>query len=219
MEVFLEDRVIFIIEVVATMAFAISGIRLAAAKDFDWFGAYTVGLITAIGGGTLRDVLLDTPVFWMSNTLYISVTGISMLVVVLFRKNLVRLDNTFFTFDTIGLALYVVIGVQKSVMLGHPMWVAIILGTITGTVGSVLRDILINEPPLMFRKDIYATACIAGGMMYWLAGLMSLGLAFQQILCFVTVVVIRFLALIYNWSMPTMPINEHHHINNRNENT
>lgn len=208
MEVFLEDRVIFIIEVVATMAFAISGIRLAAAKDFDWFGAYAVGLITAVGGGTLRDLLLYAPIFWMSNMLYISVTGISMFIVVIFRKNLVKLNHTFFTFDTIGLALYVIIGIQKSIMLGHPMWVAIIMGTISGSFGGVLRDILLNETPLMFRKDVYATACIAGGIMYWLADLIGLGVVFQQIICFITIVVIRFLAITFNLSIPTMTINK-----------
>ncbi|MFI3239374.1 MAG: trimeric intracellular cation channel family protein [Bacteroidales bacterium] len=208
MEVFLEDRVIFIIEVVATMAFAISGIRLAAAKDFDWFGAYAVGLITAVGGGTLRDLLLYAPIFWMSNTLYILVTGISMFIVVLFRKNLVKLDHTFFTFDTIGLALYVVIGMQKSIMLGHPIWVAIIMGTISGGFGGVLRDILLNETPLMFRKDVYATACIAGGVMYWLSGLIGLGLVFQQIICFLTIVIIRFLAITFDLSIPVMTINK-----------
>ena len=152
---------LLIVEIAGTIAFAISGIRLAAAKNFDWFGAYVVGLVTAIGGGTLRDVLLGTTPFWMQNGWYMGVTGLSLLFVIVFRRQWVRLNSTFFIFDTIGLALFVVIGMQKTLMFGYPVWTAIIMGTLTGAFGGVLRDILINEVPLIFRKDVYGTACIA----------------------------------------------------------
>ena len=102
-----------IIEMLGTLAFAISGIRLASAKQFDWFGAYVVGLITAIGGGTLRDLLLDITPFWMQNGIYLTVTGVALLAVIVFGKYLIRLNNTFFIFDTIGLALFVVVGIKK----------------------------------------------------------------------------------------------------------
>ena len=127
----MESTLLLIIEIVGTIAFAISGIRLAAAKKFDWFGAYIVGLVTAIGGGTLRDILLDTTPFWMENGWYLAVTGISLAYVILFRKQLVRLNSTFFFFDTIGLALFVVIGIQKTIAFGYPMWIAVVMGTIT----------------------------------------------------------------------------------------
>lgn len=143
-----------ILEIVGTLAFAISGIRLAAAKQFDWFGAYAVGLVTAIGGGTLRDVLLNATPFWMINGSYLTVTAIALIFVIIFKQYLVKLENTFFIFDTIGLALFVVVGVEKTLMFGFPFWVAIVMGTITGSVGSIIRDILINEEPLLFRKDI-----------------------------------------------------------------
>ena len=156
----------FIIESLGTLAFAISGIRLAAAKQFDWFGAYVVGLITAIGGGTIRDLLLDQTAFWMLSSVYLIVTGIAMVVVILLRRYLVKLNNTFFIFDTIGLALFVVVGIQKTVDAGYPFWVAIIMGTITGAAGGVLRDILINEVPLIFHKEIYALACVFGGIVF-----------------------------------------------------
>ena len=149
--------VLLLIEVIGTFAFAISGIRLAAAKKFDWFGAYTIGLVTAIGGGTLRDVLLDIPVFWMQTPLYLYVTGLSLALVIIFRKALVQFNRTLFIFDAIGLALFVVIGIQKTLDAGLSMWVAIAMGTITGSFGGVLRDILINIEPLFFRKDIYET--------------------------------------------------------------
>ena len=165
----MESTFVTIIEIIGTMAFAISGIRLASAKKFDWFGAYVVGLVTAIGGGTLRDVLLDLPAFWMQNSIYLTVTALSLLFVIFFGQYLIRLQNTFCIFDTIGLALFVVVGIQKTLMVGYPFWVAIVMGTITGAFGGIIRDILINEEPLIFRKDIYAMACVIGGIFYWLS--------------------------------------------------
>ena len=126
-----------IIEILGTLAFAISGIRLASAKRFDWFGAYVVGLITAIGGGTIRDLLLDTTAFWMLNSIYLTVTAVALLLVIIFGRYLIRLNNTFFIFDTIGLALFVVVGIQKTIAANFPFWIAIIMGTITGAAGGL----------------------------------------------------------------------------------
>lgn len=200
----MESTLSLIIEIVGTIAFAISGIRLAAAKKFDWFGAYIVGLVTAIGGGTLRDILLGTTPFWMVNGWYLTVTGISLLYVILFRRQLVRLNSTFFFFDTIGLALFVVIGIQKTLEFEFPMWIAIIMGTITGAFGGVVRDILINEVPLIFRKDVYGTACIAGGIIYWITYSAGTTSAVQQLSCAFTVIIIRLLAVKYKWSIPVL---------------
>lgn len=195
---------LFIIEVIGTFAFAISGIRLAAFHRFDWFGAYTVGLVTAIGGGTLRDLLLNIDVFWMQTWIYLGVTGAALAVVILFRKLLVSNNRMLFVFDTLGLALFVVIGIQKSLVEGYPMWVAIVMGSITGSFGGVLRDILINQEPLFFRKDIYATACLAGGLAYW-AILALGGSAFaQQLTCALTIIALRTCALRWNWSLPVL---------------
>ena len=163
-----------------------------------------MGLVTAIGGGTLRDVLLDIPVFWMQTWLYLAVTGISLIIVILFRKVLVSHDKMLFVFDTVGLALFVVIGIQKSLEVGYPMWVAIAMGMITGSFGGVIRDILLNEEPLFFRKDIYATACIAGGVAYWISWLLVPDPIIAQISCGVIVIVLRTLALRYNWSLPVI---------------
>lgn len=192
------------IEVVGTIAFAISGIRLAAARNFDWFGAYIIGLVTAIGGGTLRDVLLDIPVFWMQTPLYLLVTGISLAITIVFRRTLVGFNRSLYIFDAIGLALFVVIGIQKSLMTGYPFWVAIVMGVITGSFGGVIRDILINIEPLFFRKDIYATACIAGGLVYWIIYLLGGSDLLQQSACAVTVIVLRLCAIHYNWALPVL---------------
>lgn len=123
---------LFVIEVIGTIAFAISGIRLAATKKFDWFGAYTVGLVTAIGGGTLRDLLLDCTVFWMETWWYLAVTALSLAAVIVFRTFLVRRERILLMFDSIGLALFCVIGIEKTIHFGYPMWVAGIMGVITG---------------------------------------------------------------------------------------
>lgn len=192
----------FIIESLGTLAFAISGIRLAAAKQFDWFGAYVVGLITAIGGGTIRDLLLDQTAFWMLSSVYLIVTGIAMVVVILLRRYLVKLNNTFFIFDTIGLALFVVVGIQKTVDAGYPFWVAIIMGTITGAAGGVLRDILINEVPLIFHKEIYALACVFGGIVFGICLHYGCAQNLTQILAAIAVIASRVIAVQYKLSLP-----------------
>src|SRR5574344_1610487 len=115
-----------------TFAFAISGIRLASAKQFDWFGAYVIGLVTAVGGGTLRDLLLNATPFWMEQASYLTVSGVALLFVIIFKKFVIRLNNTFFIFDAIGLGLFAVVGIVKTLEFGFPMWVAIVMGTITG---------------------------------------------------------------------------------------
>lgn len=204
----MEATISLILEIIGTIAFAISGIKLAAAKKFDWFGAYIVGLMTAIGGGTLRDILLDTTPFWMVNGWYLTVTGLSLLYVILFHRQLERIKSTILIFDTIGLALFVVIGIQKTLTFNYPMWVAIIMGTLTGAFGGVVRDILLNDVPLIFRKDIYGTACIAGGIVYWLMIVCNAEPLLQQLSCALTVIIIRLLAVKYGWAIPVLRNND-----------
>lgn len=203
----MEATFLFIIEVIGTIAAAISGIRLAATKKFDWFGAYTVGLVTAIGGGTLRDVLLDIPVFWMQTWWYLAVTGLSLATVIIFKSLLVSRDRILFVFDSVGLALFCVIGIQKTLAAGYPMWVATVLGVTTGAFGGVLRDILINEEPLIFQKDIYATACLAGALVYWLIMILGGSPFWQQASCAVVVIGLRVLTLKYSLHLPLLRIN------------
>lgn len=195
---------VYIIEIIGTFAFAISGIRLASAKKFDWFGAYVVGLTTAIGGGTIRDLLLDLTPFWMTTPMYLVVTGIALLVVILFGRYLIHIHNTLFIFDTIGLGLFVVVGVQKSLMAGFPYWVAIIMGTITGAAGGVIRDIFINEEPLIFRKDIYALACVIGAIAYWVSDHLGGNYVLSQLLCALFVILSRIIAVKYHLSLPVL---------------
>lgn len=200
----LENTILFIIEVLGTLAFGISGIRLAAKKHFDWFGAYTIGVVTAIGGGTIRDLLLGIPVFWMQTWLYLAVTGISFFIVLVFKRVLTSDSRLLFMFDAVGLALFAITGIQKTIIADYPFWVAVIMGMITGAFGGVMRDVFLNETPLFFRKDIYATACLAGGMVYWICAELGLPLGIQQISCAATILFLRFGALRWHWHLPEM---------------
>ena len=200
----MDNLLSFILEVIGTVACAISGIRLAATKKFDWFGAYVVGLVTAIGGGTVRDILLGLPVFWMHNWWYLAVTALSLLAVLVFRNLLVSKDRMLFIFDSIGLAMFCVIGIDKTLAIDYPMWVAMVMGMITGAFGGVIRDILINEIPLIFRKDIYATACLAGGFVFWIIRELGCELYMSQLSSVATIIIIRFLTLKYNLQLPIL---------------
>lgn len=192
------------IEYAGTIVFAISGIRLAAAKEFDWFGAFVVGLVTAIGGGTLRDLLLDVTPFWMLSSSYMYCTLLGMVIVLIFSKQLVRLDTPFFIFDAIGLALFVVIGVEKTLELNYPFWVAITMGTITGIAGGVVRDIFINETPLVFRQEVYALACVMGGVVFALCMTFGYSNEVCELLSAGTILLMRVLAVKYHWKLPKM---------------
>ena len=187
-----------------TFAFAISGIRLASAKKFDWFGAYVVGAVTAVGGGTIRDVLLDATPFWMTQASYLVVTGLALVFVAIFRKYVIRLNNTIFIFDAIGLGLFTVVGIAKILEYGFPIWVAIIMGTITGAFGGMLRDTLINEVPLIFRKDIYASACVMGGLIYYACQQLGLTPAMTQFIAAASVFITRAVAVRYHISLPVL---------------
>lgn len=192
------------VDYAGTFAFAISGIRLASAKRFDWFGAYVVGLVTAIGGGTTRDILLDVTPFWMQQPSYLIITGIALLCVIAFGRQLIRLNNTFFIFDAIGLGLFVVVGIERSIQAGFPFWVSIIMGMITGSVGGIMRDILINEVPLIFRKDIYALACVLGGIVFYVCSEFGLPSEITQILSATSVILMRIIAVRFHLGLPAL---------------
>lgn len=203
--VFLDKiRLVDVIEVLGTITFAISGVRLASAKRIDWFGAFVVGFVTATGGGTVRDLLLSVTPFWLHNSLYLWCTVFAMIFVIFFRKYLVHLNNTFFWFDTFGLSLFVVVGVEKTMVLGYPFWVIIIMGTVTGVIGSVIRDILINEIPLVFTAELYAVACVIGGTVFCALDYLGLNLIVNEIITAGTVVLVRIIATKYNIHLPAL---------------
>ncbi len=189
---------------VGTLAFAISGVRLASAKHFDLFGAFICGATVAVGGGTVRDLLLSQSPFWMTNPFYIFCTALALLWVICFRKYLNKQDLTWFIFDSIGLALFTVTGIEKTLSAGFPFWTAIFMGALTGAGGGVFRDVFINEEPLIFRKEIYAMACMIGGVAYYIC----LKLGFDNVVCGLTcgavVIITRIVAVRYKLQLPTL---------------
>ena len=193
-----------ILEFLGTFAFAISGIRHAAQKHFDWFGGYVCGFAVAIGGGTIRDTMLGVRPFWMANIMYVLCTGLALFLVILSRRWIQRLSNAWFVFDTLGLALFTIAGIQKTIALGHPFWVAIIMGCITGVAGGVIRDVLLNNIPVIFHKEIYAVASVGGGLIYWALFSLGLPLPITVIVTFLAICLIRFIAVGYHISLPTL---------------
>ncbi len=193
-----------LLDLAGTFAFAVSGIRLASGKQIDWFGAYIIGLVTAIGGGTLRDLLLDVTPFWMLDVKYFMTTAVALLAILLFRDKLFKLGSTLFLFDTIGLGLFTIVGITKSIDAGLPFWVCIIMGTITGSVGGVVRDVLLNEVPLIFRRDIYALACVAGGGVYFLCRHFNFPMSITELIAASSVTTLRLLAVRYHIHLPQL---------------
>lgn len=193
----------FIIEILGTISFAMSGSFAAMQKRFDPFGVIIIAFVTSVGGGTVRDLLLDVPVFWMHDLLSVSLilcTAIFTMIFKLLEKNF---QVTLFIFDSFGLGLFTIIGVQKGLSADlHPA-IGIVLGTITGCFGGIIRDILLNRIPLIFRKEIYATAAIGGGIAYiLLKNYGGLTEEINQIITILLIVGIRTLAVKYQWQIP-----------------
>ncbi len=184
------------------MAFAMSGALTAMHKKLDPFGVFIIAFVTAVGGGTLRDVLIGrTPVGWMRDMQYVYVIILGYLLAILFRKSFDKLRTSLFLFDTIGLGVFTLIGLERGLTTGlHPV-ICIALGTMTACFGGVIRDILCNEIPNVFREEIYATICILGGIVFF--GLRKLNLN-DDVLYLVTslvIIVIRLMAVKYKWNL------------------
>lgn len=196
--------VLLIIEFIGTFAFAISGIRMAAAKHFDWFGGFVCGFAVAIGGGTIRDVMLGVTPFWMTSSIYFTCTIIALLVGILFSKKLSRMENAWLITDTLGLAMFTIAGLQKTLQYDHPFWVAIVMGCVTGVAGGVIRDVLLNQEPIIFQKDIYAMASVAGGLIYWLLAALGINIGITSIVTFFVICLVRYVAVRYHISLPLL---------------
>lgn len=190
------------IEILGTIAFAMSGSFAAMQKRLDPFGVLIIAFVTAVGGGTVRDVLLDVPVFWMRDLVICTVIFMTTLVAMIFKSVEKKFKVTLFLFDSFGLGLFTIVGVQKGLNADlHPM-ICITLGTITGCFGGISRDILLNRIPLIFRQEIYATACILGGGLFLtLVKYSALSYALIQISTILLIVIIRTLAVKYQWQI------------------
>ncbi len=193
----------FLIEVLGTISFAMSGSFAAMQKRLDPFGVLIIAFVTSVGGGTVRDLLLDVPVFWMHDLWMCSLIFVTCIFSMIFKSIEKNFKVTLFLFDSFGLGLFTIIGIQKGMTAElHPL-ICITLGTITGCFGGIIRDILLNRIPLIFRKEIYATACIIGGGTFvLLANFTNLSYTLVQIVTILLIVAIRTLAVKYHWQMP-----------------
>ncbi|MEO0570110.1 MAG: trimeric intracellular cation channel family protein [Bacteroidota bacterium] len=193
------------IDILGTVAFAISGVLVAMDKRLDLFGVLIIAFVTAIGGGTLRDLLIgNTPVVWMRDATYMITIGITVIIAIIFSGLLKYLRKSLFLFDTIGIGLFTMIGIEKGLEVGLLPIMCIALGTMTASFGGVLRDILCNEIPVIFRKEIYATACIVGGLSYFLLDTVGFPERYSYIAAILMVILIRLLAVRFGISLPNI---------------
>lgn len=194
--------IFYIIEILGTLAFSISGALTAMSKRLDPFGVFIITFVTAVGGGTLRDIMIgQTPVWWMTRIDIVLVVCVGFALSVIYRKKLDRLRLSLFLFDTIGLGVFTLFGLQKGIEFGlHPI-ICIALGTMTATFGGVIRDILCNEIPVIFRKQIYATVCILGGILFFILRKLDLHDDAVYLLTSVFIISLRLIAVERRWRL------------------
>ncbi len=193
------------IDYAGTMVFAISGIFAGVERKFDLFGVIILGFVTAVGGGTLRDILIgSTPVAWMENEVYTFII-LSAIPIAYFGKNILqKAKKGIFLFDTIGIGLFTILGVQKTLAFGLSPIIAVMMGVVSAVFGGVIRDVLSNKEPLIFSKEIYASACFAGAILFLISDyFFSQNIAMA--LSILSVIFVRILAIKKNWSLPFNP--------------
>ena len=194
-----------IIDILGTIAFAISGVLVAMDKKLDLFGVFIIAFVTSVGGGTLRDILIgNTPVGWMREYTYIIIILITVILAILFVNQLKYFRRTLFLFDTIGIGLFTMLGIEKGLTANLLPVMCIALGTITACFGGVIRDILCNEIPVIFRREIYATACILGGFSYFLLVLLPIDSAYAYVGAIAVIIITRLLAVIFRIALPNI---------------
>ncbi len=195
----------YILDLTGTFVFAISGIRMASRTNMDIFGASVVGFVTAIGGGTVRDVLLDNhPITWMSDMWYPLVILAAVPFTYIMGKRLKDYDKPLFIFDTIGIAMFTIIGMENALELQFNPFIAGLMGMISAVVGGVTRDVLCREIPLIFRKEIYATACLAGAVVFYLGIMLTFPQNLNYLGTVLFIITIRTVSIKWNLSLPKM---------------
>lgn len=197
------EQIYLTADILGTVAFAVSGVLVAMEKRLDLFGVGIIALVTALGGGTLRDMLIGyTPVTWTTNPIYMYMILGAVFFSVLLQSRLKYLRTSLFLFDTIGIGFYTMVGIEKGLEAGLEPMICIALGTITASFGGVIRDILCNEIPVIFRKEIYATACILGGVGYFLLHNSPIPEPYAYLAGIILVIGMRLLAVRYRITLP-----------------
>jgi uncharacterized membrane protein YeiH len=195
--------IVYAIDIVGTFAFAISGALVASKKEFDLFGVIILAFVTAVGGGMLRDILINAhPINWIGDLNYIYTILTAVVCTFLFKSKIAPLRKTFFLFDTIGISVFTLLGLQKGLNLNLPAIVAIIMGMVSAVFGGVIRDVLSREVPLIFKKEIYASACLTGGLVYLLLKEVRLNDDINFIISASVIIIIRTLSVIYKLHLP-----------------
>ncbi len=193
------------LDIIGTMAFAMSGALTAMNKKMDPFGVFIIAFVTAVGGGTLRDIMIGrTPVGWMLDLVYVYVIIIGFVLAIIFRKKFDTLRTSLFLFDTIGLGVFTLIGLEKGININlHPA-ICVALGTMTACFGGVIRDILCTEIPVIFRREIYATICIMGGIVFFILREFDLDKDVLYLTTSLFIISIRLMAVKFKWYLPTL---------------
>jgi len=195
----------YTLDILGTIAFAISGVLVAMNKKMDLFGILIIAFVTAIGGGTLRDILIgQTPVSWMLDMNFTYAILGSTVFAIALRNKINYLRTSLFLFDTIGIGLYTVVGIEKGLQAGLDPIICIALGTISACFGGVIRDILSNEIPVIFRKEVYATACILGGFIYFLVRKLPIESDIVFVLAGLVVIITRLIAVKFKIALPSV---------------
>lgn len=193
---------LLVIDILGTIAFAVSGAFMAMDKKLDPFGVLVIAFVTAIGGGTLRDILIgNLPVSWLQNSTTSIVILISAILTMLLGKYLKHFSTTLFLFDALGLGLFTIVGIKLGLAQGFSIGICIALGTITACFGGVVRDVLLNNIPLLFRKEIYALACIMGGGLFFILKFLNLNIELVNIISIISIFTIRLLAVQFKLSL------------------
>lgn len=198
----MDSMMVFYLDIAGTIVFAISGTLTALNNKFDLFGALVIAFVTATGGGTLRDLLLGaSPVFWVQSTQYFLYIFSGYLLAIIFQSSILRLRKTMFLFDTLGIGIFTIIGLEKTLGLGFTPFLALNMGVMSAVFGGVTRDVLTNIPPLIFRKEIYATACYAGGVCYLLLEMTPLHQQINISATILLIILIRMVAIRRHWTL------------------
>jgi uncharacterized membrane protein YeiH len=199
----------YLIDLIAVAVFAVSGCLAAGRKSLDLVGVFVVAVVTAVGGGTVRDLLLDRhPIFWTADANFLYTIAGSVAATLLYVRFRPPPDQVLRIADSIGLSIYAIVGAVFAEELGRPAVVAVALGTVTATAGGVLRDILCNDIPILFREGyLYATAAAAGATCYVLTR-DALGRDGAAYLGIVVVAVLRFGSIVWKWNLPRFELRE-----------
>jgi len=193
---------IYFLDLFGTLVFAISGVLTSIEKKFDIVGSLVIGFVTAVGGGTLRDILIGKfPVSWLMDRNYILAVIMGCILSYLFKSKISKWRKSMFIFDTIGIGLFTILGIETSASLGLSSEVCLIMGVVSAVFGGVIRDVLTNEIPLIFRKEIYATACLAGGIVYLLLSRITNIEEIAIAISMLTVMLIRYFSVKRGWSL------------------